>query len=152
MKVKISTLIGVALIGLTGCNTSPQQNTAESAQKETQTVIHTSLDSNSVFGTYSGTFPCADCGGKDVTLTICKDSTYCLKYKYQDKDEREIEENGVYSILNGTLVETTTPSSGIKTYYRYVHGNLVLSDSLGTVNNGELAEMYVLKKNEIIVK
>lgn len=146
MKAKVSTLIAATLFGLVSCNTSTKQEKDNVNPEECSNSISTNDLSVSVFGTYSGTFPCADCGGKDVTLTICKDSTYCLKYKYQDKDEREIEENGVYAILNETLVETTTPSSGIKTYYRYVHGNLVLSDSLGTINNGALAEMYVLKK------
>ena len=106
------------------------------------------LEENSLYGTFKGTFPCADCGGMDLSITINRDGTYSLKYKYQDKDERLIEECGVYSIHDKTLVETITPSSGEKTYYKFVNGNLVLSDSLGSINKGELAELYVLKRSK----
>ena len=131
------------MIGTVGC-TEQKKGSAQGVKSKSQV---TEKQANTIFGTYKGTFPCADCGGKDMDLTINEDGTYCLKYQYQDKDERLVEENGTYSLLDDTLVVTVTPSSGEKTYYKYVHGNLVLSDSLGTVNEGELAELYVLKRN-----
>ena len=135
MKRNVMAALAVlATVSLTGCNSQSGQKSKE--QKETTCL----------FGTYKGTFPCADCGGKDMNLTISEDGTYCLKYQYQDKEARLIEENGTYELLNKTLVVTVTPSSGERTYYKYMNGHLVLSDSLGTVDNGELAEFYILKK------
>ena len=141
----VSLMIVAAALGAVGC-TEQKKDSTQDVKSKSQVAELNEKHTNAIFGTYKGTFPCADCGGKDMDLTINEDGTYCLKYQYQDKDERQVEENGTYSILDDTLVVTVTPSSGEKTYYKYVHGNLVLSDSLGTVDNGELAELYVLKK------
>ena len=135
-------MIVAAALGTVGC-TEQKKGSAQDVKSKSQVI---EKQANTIFGTYKGTSPCADCGGKDMDLTINEDGTYCLKYQYQDKDERLVEENGTYSILDDILVVTVTPSSGEKTYYKYVHGNLVLSDSIGTVDNGELAELYVLKR------
>ena len=150
----LKAFIVATVIGAFRCS---QQNMDDSQQSKNNpqheilqrsTIIEHVHEEDFVFGTYTGTFPCADCGGKDIRLTISKDGTYCLQYKYQDKDDRQIEENGTYAILDETLVETITPSSGEKTYYKYVHGTLILSDSLGTIAKGERAELYVLKKTD----
>ncbi len=141
----VSVMIVTALIGTIGC-TGQKKESAQNAKPKCQVANLQEKQANTVFGSYKGTFPCADCGGKDMDLTINEDGTYCLKYQYHDKDERLIEENGTYSILDDILVVTVTPSSGEKTYYKYAYGNLMLSDSLGTVNDGELAEFYVLKR------
>ena len=146
-KNLFSAVIAVTLIGTMGCSQSKKECVPNESEQNLQTEVYVQ-NVASIFGTYEGTFPCADCGGKDINLTICEDGTYCLKYRYQDKDKRLIEENGTYSILEDTLVVTVTPSSGEKTYYKYVHGNLVLSDSLGTIDDGEMAELYVLTKNQ----
>ena len=45
-----------------------------------------------------------------------------------------------------TEVVLKTPSSGELIYYVQVENGLMLSDSLATVNQGELAEHYILKK------
>ena len=152
MKVTVSTLIAATLFGFSSCNTSEKQEHTDKVLESKSEIMPTDTDTVSLFGTYKGTFPCADCGGKEMSLTIDVDGTYCLKYKYQDKDERLIEENGIYSILDDTLIETVTPSSGEKTYYKYENGLLILSDSLGTVDNGELSELYILKKDLFYVK
>ena len=87
--ILFAALAAAAMIGAAGCH-GPEKGSG-------------------LAGTYEGTFPCADCGGKDICLTICGDGTYCLKYSYRDRDERQIEENGTYSILGSVLVETVTP-------------------------------------------
>ena len=144
-KTLVSAMIVATMIGTTGCSYQKKEK-AQEEKIQSQVSDEKVIKTNAIIGTYVGTFPCADCGGKDMNLTISEDSTYCLKYQYQDQDERLVEENGTYSILDETLVVTVTPSSGERTYYKYIHGNLVLSDSLGTIDNGELAELYVLKR------
>ena len=146
IKVLSLAVFVAATVGVIGCNSQKKGD-----RHEEDSLIHTGCQKKnegaSLFGTFKGTFPCADCSGKNMNLTINEDGTYCLIYQYVDKDEKLVEENGTYSIIDETLVVTVTPSSGEKTYYKYVHGNLVLSDSLGTVYNGEHAELYVLKRN-----
>lgn len=135
MKRKLMAVVmAAALIGTAGCANRKKGDDRQAEQ------------TGSVFGTYKGTFPCADCDGIDVDLTINADGTYYLKYLYRDEEVRLVEEVGTYSMPGDTLVVTVTPSSGEKTYYKYVQGDLVLSDSAGTVNTGELAAFYVLKK------
>ena len=146
-KNVVPVMVVAAMIVAAGCSYQKKDN-AQDVKTESQGTVQNEKDDNSIFGSYTGTFPCADCGGKDVDITINEDGTYCLKYQYQDKDEGLIEENGTYSILDGKLVVTVTPSSGVKTYYKFTDGNLVLTDSLGTVNEGELAEFYVLKRKK----
>ena len=142
----LTAFIAFSVLGGIGCSPSQKQEdkiNRSDKEKCEECNEHKSL---AFYGTYRGTFPCADCSGKKIELTLADDGTYCLKYEYLDKGERLIEENGTFSILDESIVETVTPSSGEKTYYKFLHGNLVLSDSLGTISQGELAKLYVLKK------
>jgi len=97
-------------------------------------------------GVYEGTFPCADCEGIQTTLTIHSDSTYTLRSVYLGAKDGVFETSGVYHMPNATLIELVTPSSGEKTYYKVLSEGLMLSDESGTVNQGELAAYYILKK------
>ena len=134
-------------IGLTAVSCSSPQKQSEPEQIVlTDTLVDQSDPAFSMFGTYTGTLPCADCEGKDIALSIMEDGTYSLHYEYLDTDKGIIEECGTYNILKDSIIETITPSSGRKTYYVYVHGNLIASDSLGNINEGEKAARYVLKK------
>ena len=61
------------------------------------------------------------------------------------KKDGVFEQSGVYTIKDNKLVVLKTPSSGELIYYVQVENGLMLSDSLATVNQGELAEHYILK-------
>lgn len=99
------------------------------------------------YGTYEGVLPCADCPGIKVTLTIKEDTTYDLKEEYLEEEDGVMKESGTYRlVLNDEVIELLTPSSGDKTYYRILDGSVALTDSTGVLNEGELAEAYVLKK------
>lgn len=146
-KILIPTMCLAVLAGTFSCNSSDKK----AAEEENATCDSITVDTtDSMFGTYYGTLPCADCGGKKVALSIKDDKTYNLTYEYLDsEDEGEMEDNGVYNLINDTIIEIVTPSSGVKTYYAYSKGNMVLSDSVGTINTGELADFYVLKKDTL---
>lgn len=96
-------------------------------------------------GTYEGTLPCADCDGVKTTLKINDDTTYGLRSEYLGKKDGVMEESGVYRTV-GDVIELITPSSGDKTYYKYVDDAVILCDSTGKVADGKLVEHYVLKK------
>ena len=137
-------------MGIVGC--APGGNKSVKKDIQNSEVHHESateccgVTSVNYFGIYEGIFPCADCSGKKIQLSIFEDGTYHLEYEYLDKGDRVIEENGVYYLFNDTLLQTITPSSGEKTYYSIQAGAIVLCDSLGTLSDGPLKDLYVLKK------
>lgn len=149
-------LVAIAIITITSCNNTGKKgeqtentsaNTGMTANAEATANTEIETKATNFYGTYKGTLPAADCEGIETTLTINSDSTYTLKSKYLDKEREAIETNGVYNMVNNTLIELVTPSSGDKTYYKILDNNrIMLSDQEGTINNGELAEFYILKK------
>jgi uncharacterized lipoprotein NlpE involved in copper resistance len=93
-------LFAFTAIILTGCagrggNKAAQQ---EEAQAQTEdSVSGATLNTTTIAGTYKGVLPCADCPGIDNELTLASDSTYVLKYKYQERGDKVFEETGTYS-------------------------------------------------------
>lgn len=148
-KFFLASVAMTMLIGTMSCNSAKKQDaeTENSSQVQNDENSKKQVNEN-IFGTYEGTIPCADCAGKKMKLSVLNDGTYSLQYENLKEGEGVIDENGTYNILNDSIVETVTPSSGRKSYYVYTQGNLVLSDSLGTINKGELADLYVLKKQK----
>lgn len=96
-------------------------------------------------GTFKGIMPAADCEGIKTVLTVNSDSTYTLVREYLGVKDGLFETSGIYHSLSDGLIELVKPSSGEKIYFKRVEKGFMLSDSLGTVNNGELAEYYILK-------
>lgn len=129
------------LLAACGGNNGRKQHADEKTVATEQKTVGADL-----CGVYAGTLPAADCAGIETELTLNGDRTYNLKTKYLVEDGEVIETNGVYEMKDATLVVLITPSSNAKTYYKVVDGGLMLSDAEGTVNDGELAAMYVLKR------
>lgn len=96
-------------------------------------------------GTFEGTMPAADCEGIRTVLTVNEDSTYTLTREYLGVKDGLFETSGIYHSAGNGLIELATPSSGEKTYFKHVENGYMLSDSIGTVNDGELAGYYILK-------
>ena len=134
-------IIAVAFVAV-ACNNKQSKTNAGTADSTVVTVV----EGNNFYGTYEGTLPCADCEGIKTVLTLNEDTTYDLKSEYLGKENAVFEESGVYNLLAGNVVELVTPSSGNKTYYKIQDGAVALSDASGVLNEGELAEFYILKK------
>lgn len=145
MKTNRLTIIAAAsAIALASCTGTPASKSNETTTTPTEV---TAQDTTANFyGTYEGTLPAADGEGIRTTLTLNDDTTYRLVSEYLGTKEPTAETNGVYNLIGKDLVELITPSSGTKTYYKIIENGVALSDSLGTVNEGELAEFYKLKK------
>ena len=134
----------LVLVTMASCNSSQKKN-AEQID-ETTVAVEQPAD-NSFYGFYEGTLPAADCEGIKTSLTVNDDKTYSLKSEYIGVENGTFETNGVYNLIDDSLIELITPSSGEKTYYKILYNNQVmLSDSAGTINQGELAAYYILKK------
>lgn len=138
-------LLSVALVvAMSSCTNKQKQ--AEQATETTEEVV-TVNEAPAYVGTFEGTLPCADCGGIKTVLTINEDTTYSLSSEYLGKKDGLFEQSGVYSlVMDGQVLELVTPSTGDKIYYRIVANGVAVSDAEGTVNEGELAQDYVLTK------
>ena len=128
--MKINFLWTACLIAITGCD-SPQNHHSRIESGEIKTEKQ--LENLNFYGTYEGILPAADCEGIRTALTLNNDNTYVLRSEYH--------------FINGRLMELAQSSSNEKSYYKILDGSKVmLSDKEGTVNQGVLAEYYILKK------
>ncbi len=142
MKLSKLFLALVLFVGVVGCN--PKANN----QNDSQTNDSVAVVTPNHIGSFEGTLPCADCPGIKTDLTIREDSTYDLRCEYLESEPNNIiETSGVYSILANGVIELVTPSTNEKTYYKPVEGGVALvADSLGILTEGEMSELYVLKR------
>ena len=108
--------------------------------------IRDTINKVDLFGRYKGVIPIDRYCGKVISLTLRNDSTYQLEYKYLCKKEGAFLEEGTFRVLKEKVIEMYCISSNEKTYYAYVHGNLVQSDSLGYIKPTNFPEQYTLEK------
>ena len=103
-------------------------------------INRASLDS--ITGTYYGVLP------PDIktTLTLNADGTYRLKQKSaNDSDSCEVL-NGIFKVLDGSILMLEHLSSGYNIFYKVKNdGCIILIDSFG--NEPRSAKTGVLKKN-----
>ena len=132
MKKTNLTLAAALLISMAACTNSPKKEAATTDQATTAAGA-------------TATDTAASSEGIRTSLTVNADSTYSYKQEYIGEKDANFETNGVYHLIGKDLIQLVTPSSGEKTYYKRVKTGYMLSDSLGTVNQGELAEHYILK-------
>ena len=148
MKMKNLSLAAALLISMAACTNSPKKEAA-TTEPATTAAVAIATDTKTTFvmtGTFEGTLPAASSEGIRTSLTVNADSTYSYKQEYIGEKDANFETNGVYHLIGKDLIQLVTPSSGEKTYYKRVETGYMLSDSLGTVNQGELAEHYILKQ------
>ena len=130
---KMNQILAAALLAcMAACTSNQKKETATT--EPTATEAAAAADDTTALamtGTFEGIFPAASCEGIRASLTINADSTYTYKREYIGEKD---------------LIELITPSSGEKTYFKHVETGFMLSDSLGTVNQGELAGHYILKR------
>ncbi|WP_368336915.1 copper resistance protein NlpE [Parabacteroides merdae] len=142
--MKMIFLWAVFLVVMISCNSS-QKNNAQIKNSEIKT--ESQAQTSNLFGTYEGTLPAADCEGIKTMLVINEDKTYTLKSEYIGQKDATFETSGVYHMIGDSIIELVTPSSREKTYYRMLNNKQVmLSDKEGTINQGSLAEHYILDK------
>ena len=108
-----------------------------------------SCDSKSnINGVYTGTIPAADGEGINVRMKLNEDNTYELTYEYIGKPGNSFTNTGSYKwndtgdIINLGIADT--PS-----YYKVTKDKLIQLDMQGKPITGNLADMYVLSKEQI---
>ena len=149
---KTALLLAIATIVLARCKNEVQKEAAseENMDQVDSTVVDSHNAENALdwVGVYEGTTPCADCEGIKTTLELNTDNTYLLSQTYLGKyedDPKEFGENGSFTWKdNGSVIVL---KSGDKTIQFKVEENQVrMLDLQGDVIEGELADMYILKK------
>ncbi len=104
-------------------------------------------------GIYRGMLPCADCSGVRTQIILNKDLTYEMALQYVGKGSGVIKSNGMLQ-WNGAGSIITLTGSREPNQYLVGEGKLFKLDMDGKRIQGDVAEQYVLKKedNEIIEK
>lgn len=140
-------MILAAALTLAACGGNPQKKTISEKIKDDAVKVdmHDAESSLDYQGTYTGTFPAADCPGIDMRLVLKQDGTYGLHMKYIDRDS-EFDEKGSYKVKGNLL--TLTSMDGQSEYYKVEENRLRKLDADKQPVTGALAENYVLKKTE----
>ena len=146
MKSRILILAAAALLAACGGNTQKKAAAGGAETVAEAPDMHTAETSLDYQGTYTGTFPAADCPGIDTRLVLKKDGTCDLHMKYLERDS-EFEDKGGYSVKGNLLTLTPENGEGIE-YYKVEENRLRRLDADKQPITGPLAENYVLKKTE----
>ncbi|SIO37622.1 copper resistance protein NlpE [Salinivibrio sp. ES.052] len=102
-----------------------------------------SLDWN---GTYQGVVPCADCEGIDTTLTLNQDKTYSLTKAYLGKEGEALKEEGTFTWDETGSVVILEGLTDSPNHFFVAENQVIMQDMNGETIEGDLAEMYHLKK------
>ncbi|MCX2680224.1 copper resistance protein NlpE N-terminal domain-containing protein [Galbibacter sp. EGI 63066] len=153
MNTKILTVCCLSLtFTLLGCKQKAKKETPEITDSE-QVIIdseHSSASSLDWAGTYSGVLPCADCEGIETSISINNDMTFTSKNVYLGKDDSPFETKGTFTWNDaGTTITLNTDHEG-PNQYLVGENKLIKLDSDGNKITGDLASMYVLKKEMIV--
>ena len=111
--------------------------------EEYTVVLGNRASLDSITGTYYGVLP------PDIktTLTLNADGTYRLKQKSaNDSDSCEVL-NGIFKVLDGSILMLEHPSSGDNIFYKVKNdSSIILIDSFGNEPSAKKAKLYVLKR------
>ncbi|NDV56958.1 copper resistance protein NlpE [Bacteroides sp. 519] len=145
MKTKlVLAVIAVLALSFSGCgnkNAKSNDNTPPIVD-----AAHNSRNSLDYEGTYTGTMPCADCPGIKVELTL-KTNSYTLKTTYEGTEDKSKDfiEGGEFAWNEAGSIITLNNDSCQQ--YQVGENKLIALDLNGKRITGDLADMYILKKN-----
>lgn len=102
-----------------------------------------------VLASYSGTLPCADCEGIEVTLTLLSDSSFHKRNLYMGRKaegpgSNEFNDTGKYVMKGDTMVLNDVKDAPNK--YLKTDSGLVQLDLEGKRIRSKMANKYVLRK------
>lgn len=107
---------------------------------------HTAQNSLDYTGTYKGILPCADCEKIEIELTIT-DSTFTRALvSHKNGEAIKTEDNGTFSWTNNGSVIVLDGITDSPSKYFVGENTLTQLDLEGNKITGDLADMYILKK------
>jgi uncharacterized lipoprotein NlpE involved in copper resistance len=150
MKKNVFILSIISLAFTLNACTSKGKEKAEAEKTELTAIdaAHNSQNSLDWAGIYTGTVPCADCEGIQVTITLNNDLTYEMSMEYLKEKRAKETFSGTFlwdasgsTITLGNIDEKTYP-----THYIVGENILIQLDLEGNIITGELASNYILTK------
>lgn len=144
-KLIIIAILAISLVAsYILCDTKQNDVDIDPVKVEEYTaVLENSIDLDSIAGTYCGVLP----PNVETTLTLNADGTYRLKQKSaNDSDSCEVL-NGIFKVLDGSILMLEHPSSGDNIFYKVKNdSSIILIDSFGNEPSAKKAKLYVLKR------
>ncbi|MBS1746098.1 MAG: copper resistance protein NlpE N-terminal domain-containing protein [Bacteroidetes bacterium] len=132
------------VVSFTACNS----NNSGVASSDSATNSGTLMSPVTTAEHYSGTIPCADCEGIDVSIQLNSDSTFIINTVYKgsraDSLDNKYKLIGLWRLYGDTL--HLTDANGVLTKYIKMDTALIQLDNNGKLITGPLASMYVLHK------
>jgi len=107
---------------------------------------HNSRNSLDWPGVYTGTLPCADCPGIDISITLLEDGSFWRSVLYQDRDERPQHDQGEFEWDETGGIITLLVAGKPEQRYRVGENVLLHLDQAGNVIAGDLAANYRLTR------
>lgn len=98
---------------------------------------------DSITGTYYGVLP------PDIktTLTLNADGTYSLKMKYLNESDSCEVLNGIFKLLDVSILMLEHPLSGDNIFYKVKNdSSIILIETFGNEQSAKNIKLYVLKK------
>ncbi|WP_455672052.1 copper resistance protein NlpE [Phocaeicola sp.] len=135
-------ILASACLLISACNSNKKSSAKPEAATEVADM-HNAENSLDYEGTYTGTFPAADCPGINITLTLKRDKTFELTSDYIDRKDATFKDTGNYTI-DGNLI--TLFNGDEKKYYKVGENTLTALDYDKKEITGDLANFYILHK------
>ena len=115
----------------------------EEKVEEYTAILENVIDLDSIAGTYCGVLP----PNVETTHTLNADGTYSLKKKYLNESDSCEVLNGIFKVIDGSILMLEHPSSGDNIFYKVKNdSSIVLIDSFGNEPSAKNVKLYVLKK------
>ena len=100
----------------------------EEKVEEYTAILENVIDLDSIAGTYCGVLP----PNVETTLTLNADGTYSLKKKYLNESDSCEVLNGIFKVIDGSILMLEHPSSGDNIFYKVKNdSSIVLLTRLG---------------------
>jgi len=111
---------------------------------------HNSKNSLDWAGIYTGVIPSAGGMGINVKVTLDTDETYTVEYQYIGESDEIFSSTGTFSWNSegDTIILDSEGEDGFPPYYKLGENTLTHLDLEGNIITGDLADDYVLKKQE----
>ncbi|MBB6612069.1 copper resistance protein NlpE N-terminal domain-containing protein [Pontibacter sp. Tf4] len=139
MKRILTVLVAGATLIVAGCTTS------ELSTEPVDVAPAGSRLPSTLFGTWSGVIPCADCPGINYNLDLNEDNTFEETMVYQEREVEPYTRTGTWQIRNGVL-QLSGPDTTITQFDLSTAGELYMLDQQGRRITSGLAENYTLRR------
>jgi uncharacterized lipoprotein NlpE involved in copper resistance len=140
-----TTLLALFIILLAACNSSSTGIAATDSAFKTVVPQTAMIDAEE----YTGTLPCADCEGIDVSLQLNKnDNSYIMTSVYKgsrvDSSNNSFKDTGTWSVQANDTLYLTSKGQSVK--YIKTDTALIQLDGNGKKITGPLANNFILHK------